>query len=89
LLQQLEPGSDLRKAWFSYLVMTANTQLQQQRLAALLPARDQQLAGLEIDQEKRWSIINRCRNCRKPSNNVICIHSQVISFPMSTLNRMY
>lgn len=57
-LQQAQTGSDLQKTWFGYLLTTARTEKEQSRLARLLGEKNV-IPGLEIDQEKRWSIVTR------------------------------
>ncbi|MEM7540565.1 MAG: aminopeptidase N [Pseudomonadota bacterium] len=57
-LHNVPAGSDLQKSWFKYFVATVTTAGEQNRLADLLNTNDV-VPGLTIDQEKRWSIINR------------------------------
>lgn len=57
-IHEAPEGSDLQKTWFKYLVATAKTDVEQRHLVELADEKHG-VPGLEIDQEKRWSIVTR------------------------------
>lgn len=57
-LEQAKAGSDLQQEWFDLYVSTTNGKEAEEHLTGFLKGQ-KRVAGLEIDQDRRWSIIYR------------------------------
>ena len=57
-MKAAEPGSDLQKTWFRYLILSAESPEGEARLAGMLSG-EVALPKLEVDQERRWQMVTK------------------------------